>query len=438
MKKFLIVSKYLVSKYLKIFQYLTFFVLPLMTNSCTKAETQIAKYNKVVLGVDKLIESKFEPIRGKKVGLFTNFSGRTSEGLLSAEILANSNIIALEYIFTPEHGFFGESHAGEKVENAEVFGVQVISLYGSSRRPNIEILKKLDVVLVDIQDVGIRSYTFLSSVNYMLAACAEAGVPAIILDRPNPIGGNVVDGSVTEKGAESFMSLIPVSYVHGLTLGEISIMMNREGWLRNTKNEVVKCNLSVIKMDGWRRSMRWEDCNLLWFPTSPQIPTSEAIYGAATLGIWGELSIWNIGIGTSLPFQYIGRPDLDKEAIFNEIKKFSANNEILLQLAHFKPFYGKFAKEDCRGFIFRFPKSDSYQPYTLGVKTILAIRKVHPELFRIDSIAKDRQAMFKKVTGGSALLDVMFNGKSDREVIAIAQKGLNDFSELRKKYFLYK
>jgi uncharacterized protein YbbC (DUF1343 family) len=427
-----------VNKFIKVLQYIALFLLLLITNSCTKADTQIPKQNKVVLGIDKLIKSNFEPIRGKKVGLFTNFSGRTNEGLLSAEILANSNIIALEYIFTPEHGFFGESHAGEKVENAEVFGVQVISLYGSSRRPDIEILKKLDVILIDIQDIGIRSYTFLSSVNYMLTACAEAGIPAIILDRPNPIGGNIVDGSVTEKGAETFMSLIPVSYIHGLTIGEISIMMNKEGWLKNTRNEIVKCNLSVIKMDDWKRSMRWEDCNLLWFPTSPQIPTSEAVYGAATLGIWGELSIWNIGIGTSLPFQYIGRPDFNKEAIFREIKKFSDNSEILLQFAHFKPFYGKFAKEDCRGFILRFPKCESCNPYTTGVKTILAIRKIHPELFRIDNVAQDKQVMFKKVTVGSTLLDVVFGGKSDSEVLAVAQKGLKDFSELRKKYFLYK
>jgi uncharacterized protein YbbC (DUF1343 family) len=344
----------------------------------------------------------------------------------------------LKCVFTPEHGFYGGSHAGEGVNNSEVFGVKMISLYGSTRRPKLDDLRELDVVLIDIQDIGIRSYTFLSSVNYMLTACAEAGIAAIVLDRPNPIGGNIVDGSVTEKGAEGFMSLLPVSYIHGLTLGEISIMMNEEGWLKNEKGEVYKCDLTVIEMDGWERSMRWEDCNLFWFPTSPQIPTPEAVYGAATLGIFGELSLLNIGIGTSLPFRYLGFPEMNEEAVFDEIKKFSNDKELLIQIAHFKPFYGKFSQQNCRGFIFLYPKTASYKPYTVGVQTILAIRKIHPELFRVENVLKDRREMFGKVTGGSTLFDAIFDMKDDAEVISIAQKGLKDFIELRKKYLMYR
>ena len=412
------------------------------TISCSKAEPRATqspvKYPKVALGVDKLIKSDFEAVKGKKVGLFTNFSGRTSAGVLTAEVLAKSKSVNLKYIFTPEHGFYGGSFAGEKIDNSEVFGIEVISLYGATRRPKLEDLRKLDVVLIDIQDIGIRSYTFLSSVNYMLAACAEAGTPAIVLDRPNPIGGNVVDGSVTEKGAENFMSLMPVSYIHGLTLGEISRMMNEEGWLKNARGETFKCDLTVITMDGWQRSMRWEDCNLLWFPTSPQIPTPEAVYGAATLGIFGELSILNIGIGTSLPFRYLGFPDMNENAVFNEIKKFSNDKELLIQIAHFKPFYGKFSQQYCRGFIFLYPKTDSYKPYTTGVQAILAIRKIHPELFNRNNVAENRREMFNKVTGYSALFDAIFDNKSDSEVIAIAQRGLKDFIEFRKKYLLYK
>ena len=428
----------------KIITTLFLLLVNIATIACSQAEESTKQIKnsqtatKVILGIDKLIQSNFAEIKGKNVGLFTNFSGRTNGGLLTAEILANSKAINLQCIFSPEHGFYGGSHAGECVNNSEVFGVRMISLYGATRRPKLEDVQKLDVVLIDIQDIGIRSYTFLSSVNYMLTACAEAGVPAIVLDRPNPIGGNTVDGSVTEKGAESFVSLLPVSYIHGLTLGEISIMMNEEGWLKNDNGEIQKCDLTVIKMDGWERNMRWEDCNLFWFPTSPQIPSPEAVYGAATLGIFGELSLFNIGIGTSLPFRYLGFPEMNELTVFEEINKFKNDDELLIQIAHFKPFYGKFSQQNCRGFIFLYPKTNSYKPYTTGVQTILAIRKVHPEMFDKSKIIENRKNMFEKVTGGSKLFDAIFDMKDDDEVITVAQKGLKEFIELRKKYLIYR
>ncbi|MDR0927113.1 MAG: DUF1343 domain-containing protein [Ignavibacteria bacterium] len=418
--------------------YKTFFLLllTLLSYGCSNADVPPYK-NKVTLGIDKLISSNFNQIKGKRVGLFTNYSGRTSSGKLTAEVLASSKSINLKYIFSPEHGFYGGSYAGESVQDDEIFGVELISLYGANRRPKLEHLQQLDVVLIDIQDIGIRSYTFLSSVNYMLTSCAEAGIPVIVLDRPNPIGGNVVDGMVTEKGQENFMSLIPVPYIHGLTLGEIVVMMNDEGWLKNASGVVQKCNLSVIEMSNWQRNMRWEDCNLLWFPTSPQIPSPEAVYGAATLGIFGELSILNIGIGTSLPFRYIGAPTMNEEFVYQEVRSFCKDDELLIQIAHFKPFYGKFSQQYCKGLLFSYPKCDRFAPFTTGVKTILAIRKVHPELFILDNVSKEKQEMFRKVTGSSILLSAIFGGKRDAEVVEIAQRGVNEYLELRKKYLRY-
>ncbi len=409
----------------------------LCTISCSYADSNSKLHSKVKLGVDKLISEKFSQIKNKKVGLFTNFSGRTSQGELTAEILSRQNSFQLKYLFSPEHGFFGESHAGEKIENNEVFGIPVISLYGASRRPDINILKQLDIVLIDIQDIGIRSYTFLSSVNYMLAACAEANTEVIILDRPNPIGGNIVDGNVTDPKYFSFLSLIPVSYVHGLTIGEISKMMNEEGWLKSTSGKSLKCNLSILQLEHWHRNMQWEDCGLLWFPTSPQIPTPDAVRGAAMLGIFGELSLFSIGIGTSLPFQYIGTPALKVEKIYKELE-LEKPNGILTQISHFKPFYGKFPNINCKGFIFKFYKSLEFRPYTSGIKTILAIRKTHPELFISELVDSARKEMFIKVTGCSELFNKIFHDGSDKEVIDAANCGLKDFLLLREKYLLYK
>jgi len=423
-------------KYIHRYHYALIFLLFLSTSSNLSCKEN-TPYKKVILGIDNLIASNYRQIQGKNVGILTNFSGRTNNGLLTAEILSQSKLFSLKTIFSPEHGFYGGSHAGDSVGSGEIFGVNFISLYGITRRPKLDDLKKLDIMLIDIQDIGIRSYTFLSSVNYMLTACGEVNIPVIVLDRPNPIGGNIVDGSVTEKHSECFMSLIPVSYIHGMTIGEISIMMNEEGWLKNADGVVQHCNLNVIKMDNWNRSMRWEDCNLIWFPTSPQIPTADAIYGAATLGIFGELSLFNIGIGTSLPFRYLGTPEINDSAVYKQIKFFSKDDEILIQIAHFKPFYGKFANKNCKGLIFCYPKSNSFEPYITGIRSILAIRKIHPEMFILDSLKQDRIEMFKKVTGGSSLLDALFDDTPDSKIIEIGRKGLVDYKILRKKYFLY-
>ena len=411
----------------------------LFSVSCSYADSssKINLHAKINLGIDKLISENFSSIKNKKVGLFTNFSGRTSQGELTAEILSKQTLFTLKYLFSPEHGFFGESHAGEKVSNQEVFGIPVISLYGDSRRPNVNLLKQLDVVLIDIQDIGIRSYTFLSSVNYMLSACAEANIEVIILDRPNPIGGDIVDGNVTDANHISFLSLIPVSYIHGLTLGEISTMMNEEGWLKTSNGKTVKCKLRILQMEGWRRNMSWEDCGLLWFPTSPQIPTTDAIRGAAMLGIFGELSIFSIGIGTSMPFQYLGTPALKTDLVYKEIKD-NKNDGVLIQISHFKPFYGKFPNVNCKGFIFKFYNSSEFRPYTSGIKTILAIRKIHPELFIPELIDTSRKKMFIKVTGCDDLFNKIFLGGSDEEVLEAANNGLKDFLKIRQKYLIYK
>lgn len=415
--------------------FILFFLITNFSYSCSYAKSK-DESQKIQLGIDNLIANNFADIKNKKVALFTNFSGRNVDGILTAEILSKQKGFTLKYFFSPEHGFYGENHAGEKVENNEVFGIPIISLYGSLRRPPLNILQELDVVLIDIQDIGIRSYTFLSSVNYMLTACAEAGIKAIVLDRPNPIGGNIVDGNITEKGCETFMSLIPVPYIHGLTLGEISLMMNEEGWLKNTEGKAMKCDVSVIKMSNWKRYMRWEDCDLLWFPTSPQIPTPDAIRGAAMFGIFGELSIFSIGIGTSMPFQYLGTPAMKVNKVYENINKHNFFGT-LIQVSHFKPFYGKFANTSCKGFIFKFPPSQNFAPYTTGIKIMLEVKKIHPELFMPEIVMESRRKMFEKVTGSNQLFNKIFSDATDEEILEVATQGLADFLIKREKYLLY-
>ena len=225
-------------------------------------------------------------------------------------------------ILVPEHGFYISVPAGSKVSDDSLFGVPVFSLYGIERSPGRKILSNCDVILIDVQDIGVRSYTYISTVYKVMEAAAKFSIPVIILDRPNPLGGMIVDGNTIDKGRESFVGIVPISYIHGMTIGELAMMINQEGWLPIGKSKMpLKCDLSIIEMKGWSRWMAWEDCGMLWFPTSPHVPTVNAIRGLAVLGIFGELGIINIGIGTTLPFQYIGMPGFKVKKVIEALSR---------------------------------------------------------------------------------------------------------------------
>jgi uncharacterized protein YbbC (DUF1343 family) len=393
--------------------------------------------SKILLGVDVLIQKHFTDIAGKKVALLTNHAGRTNNSELTAEIFAQSDKFDLVSIFTPEHGFYTTTPAGEAVSNTTLFGKPVYSLYGSNRRPLKWQLSSCDVVVVDVQDIGVRSYTYISTVYNMIDACAEYGKQVIILDRPNPIGGLIVDGGTVEKGKESFIGIIPISYVHGCTIGELAMMINGEGWLPEGKDgKPRKCDLRVIKMIDWQRWMAWSDTGLQWFPTSPHIPTVDALRGAAMLGVFGELGTISIGIGTTLPFQYVGNQNFDIEKVKNDIPNLKYAG-VDLHPIEYKPFYGKGSGNNLSGFLIKFPLDNSFRPYTTGFKIMLAIKRTHPEIFNRRWISDNAEQMFTKATGNGKLLDALVTGKSDFYVLSLANDGLEEFLEIRAKYLLY-
>jgi uncharacterized protein YbbC (DUF1343 family) len=389
------------------------------------------KAENFALGIDVLEQSGFEILKGKKVALLTNHSGRNSEGISTVEILKNSDSVELSALFTPEHGFYTTVPAGKAVSDEKIFGVSAYSLYGLTKSPPASLLEKFDVVVVDIQDIGVRSYTYISTVFKTMKACAENGKPIIILDRPNPLGGLIFDGNTVEPGMESFVGIIPVSYIHGCTIGELAEMISGEGWLGG-----LDCDLTVVKMNGWHRHMMWEDTGLTWYPTSPHIPTVNSVRGIAALGIFGELGIISIGIGTTLPFQYLGSPDL-KTFEVQEILDSNYFQGLQLVPTRFHPFYGMYSGKYSNGWQLQFPLDAGFRPYTSGIRIFLALRKVHPELLKSQNISSKSRNMFEKVTGSKELADAILTGKSDEEILRLANKGLAEFAALRKKYLLY-
>jgi len=389
--------------------------------------------NRLKLGIDVLLEQDFDIVKNKKILLLTNYTGRNSEGILTVEILkANlkENILGL---LTPEHGFFSAIPAGKSVPNDTLFGLPVYSLYGNIKMPNKKILTDCDAIIIDIQDIGIRSYTYISTIIKTLETAIDNNIEVIILDRPNPLGGEIVDGNVVEKEYESFVSCLPIPYIHGCTIAELAFIANEEGWINKNK----KANLRIVKMKNWYRWMVWEDTKLSWYPTSPNIPTIDAVRGAATLGAFGELGIFSIGIGTSLPFQYIGSPYFDYEKILNNIDITKLKGLKLIPIQYY-PFFGMYKDKICNGFLLKFEPDNNFKPYTFGFFIALAIKKVYPEVFNEKRISENAKNMFIKVTGNNLIFNYLFDSNSyEKKLVKILNKGLNEFLSLRKKYLLY-
>ncbi len=385
-----------------------------------------AQQVKVKLGIDLVVDNDFEIFRGKRIAILSNNAGRSSKKKLTVELFANSNKCKLVSVFAPEHGFKTWVQAGQKVKDDSLFGIPVYSLYGENRRPRKFQLHNIDMVVIDLQDIGIRSYTYISSMYNMMDACAEWGIPVVVLDRPNPISGLVVDGNVLDSGLKSFVGIIPVTYIHGMTIGELAQMINEEGWLpKDYFGNPRKCNLSIIAMENWERWMVWEDTGLSWTPTSPNIPTPNAVRGCAMMGIFGELGLFPISLGVKLPFQYFGSIDFDNiQSIIDSIK---------LPGVILEPVF----RSKTTGISIKFEYNLAFAPYTAGIKLFLAVKKIQPNLFNPKEVSSSRKRMFMKVIGSKKLFDALFSNMPEDDVIKIASHGLEEFKKLRQKYLIY-
>ena len=257
---------------------------------------------KIKLGIEVLAENNFDLLQGKKVALVTNPSGVDSKLISTIDILYKANGFELIALFGPEHGIRGNVEGGDKIDNSidAVTGLPIYSLYGKNRKPDKEMLRDIDIIVYDIQDIGCRSYTYISTLGKIIESAVDYNIKIVVLDRPNPLGGNRIEGNIVEDGFYSFISQYPIPYVYGLTVGELAVLINKEGMLSNG----VLGNLEVVKMEGWKREYSFEDTGLLWVPTSPHIPHNYSPFFYVMSGIVGELrDVISIGVGYTLPFQ---------------------------------------------------------------------------------------------------------------------------------------
>lgn len=394
-------------------------------------------------GIDVLREEGFAALSGKRIGLITNYTARTRDLKPTAEVLAAAEQVRLASIMTPEHGFWAAVRAGDAVADSTaplLPGIRQWSLYGATRRPTKQMLDSLDAVVFDLQDIGVRSYTYLSTLYNAMDACAEYGVPLYVLDRPNPLGGSVVDGNVLDTALRSFVGIVPVPYIHGCTFGELAGMINDGGWLPidPVSKAPRKCDLRVVAMQNWERWMTWEDTDFRWIPTSPNIPTVDAIRGCAALGIFGEIGLYSIGIGTALPFQYLGAPDVDLSLLTSVLGRYRWPGMIAVP-TEYAPFFGKYGNEACRGILLSFPIDIDFKPYSAGWDLILAMRAVQPQKFTKEGLKEigQKSTMFAKVTGSNTVLEMLMNGAPDPVIRETVRRGVAEFVSFREQYLLY-
>lgn len=387
------------------------------------------------LGIDNLVETNFEILRNKNIGLLTNSACRTSTLLPTPEAFLRTKNCTLTVLFTPEHGYYAGIPAGEYVADDSLWNIPAFSLYGKNRRPTEAMLAHCDIVVADIQDIGIRSYTFISTLLQVMDACAEYGKPLYVLDRPNPLGGILIDGNIPET--LSFVCALPVPYIHGCTIGELATMANNEGWLgKNSDGKSRRCSLTVVKMKRWTRTMVWEKTGLPFIPTSPNIISPETIRCAAITGILGELSVVSIGIGTAMPFRWCGMPDIAADTLLSAlaIKK---NDSIIAVSSAFYPQFGKFAKTRCYGILFHCPPSHSVPYFSRGLELCRALRDVYPAAFDKNTLQPSNREMFGKVLGSKKLAEALLSGDITT-VKQLSSFGIDEYRRMREKYLLYK
>ena len=405
----------------------------------TSAQTPASSRVVVKPGVEVLRERGFAGLEGRRVGLVTNPSGVDRHLRSTIDILFEAPEVNLVALYGPEHGVRGDVYAGGKVEDTkdETTGLPVFSLYGATRKPTPEMLEGIDVMVYDIQDVGVRSYTFISTLGLVMEACAAKGIEVMVLDRPNPLGGNKIEGCYVEQPFNSFVSQYRIPYVYGLTVGELAVMINEEGLNRGQKGDQdpVKCKLTVVPMEGWTRDMLYEDTGLPWVLPSPNIPFKESPIYYASSGICGELyGFMNIGIGYTLPFQLFGALWLDPEKLKEKLESYELPG-ISFRTIWYKPYFGSLSGKLVKGLQFFFTDYEKARLTDTQFYVMQAVAELYPDKKAFE--VANGIGLFDKVCGTDYVRKEFITRYKVADIIEYWRKDEDKFRELSRQYHLY-
>ncbi len=408
--------------------------LPMIEPSVSHSKTPS---HSVSTGAEVLAASGFAALSGKRVGLITNQTG-IANGEHLADLLSRAPNLKLTAIFAPEHGIRGAVEAGAKVgDDVDAkTGVPVFSLYGASRKPTQHMLRDIDVLVFDIQDIGARFYTYISTMGLAMQAAAAARIPFVVLDRPNPLGGEYVSGFVLDPKLRSFVGQYPIPIVHGLTVGELARLIKGEKWLEG----IGDLDLAVVQMQGWQRPMRWPAIGRPWIATSPNIPSFESALAYPGIGIVGETLV-NEGRGTPAPFTLFGAPWIDAArmaARLNALRlpgvRFAAESYTPHSIAGVasRP---RFEGETISGVRIVVTDVALFEPLEVGMHVLAALvaearSRGAPRLFR-------NLAMFHAIAGTKRLHQMLTGGSDGAAIIAAWQTEVAQFRARRAPYLIY-
>ncbi len=393
-----------------------------------------AQSEKVLTGADLLISENMDLIKGKSLGIVTNHTAILSDGTHLVDSLVKLQGVHIAALFGPEHGIRGNAANGAVINDSmdPQTGIKVISLYGQTRKPTKEMLQGIDVLIYDIQDVGVRFYTFISTLYYVMEAAAENNIPVIVLDRPDPINGNYVAGPVRDDSLRSFVGIVTIPIAYGLTAGELAMLYNGEGMLEGG----VKADLHVIKMKNWKRSSYYDETGLPWVKPSPNIP-----YIETTIAYPGTCLIEGTNVsegrGTMNPFLQIGAPYIKSDELIAKMKALGIEGAQLDTISYIpKEIPGmatnpKYENELCHGVKIKVTDRNSFNSVDFGIKLIYALHQLYPNEFTI------RESGYERLLGDIEGAEKIMTGKTPQEIESSWNTKLENFKKIRTKYIIY-
>lgn len=387
----------------------------------------------VTLGVEQLIASPPGWLKGKRLGLLCNQSSTDRHFRNSRDLIQQALPDQLTCLFTPQHGFYSEKQdnmvESEHMKDS-VTRLPIYSLYSNSRRPSGEMFDLLDVLLIDLVDVGTRVYTFLYTMAYCMEAAAEWQKKVVVLDRPNPLGGVAVEGNLLKEDCRSFVGLYPIPMRHGLTFGELALMINNEFG--------INADIEVIPMQGWRRSLYFDDTALDWVFPSPNMPTPATALVYPGQVIWEGTNV-SEGRGTCLPFELVGAPFIDPDEVLDRLDSTPLPG-CFLRPVLFEPTANKWEGQACKGFHLHVTDKSAFLPYRTSLALLQAVMGLYPDAFQYKTPPYEyeyERLPMDLILGDKALRHALEQGMDLLEIGKGWGKELEGFEKQRRQYFLY-
>ena len=386
---------------------------------------------KVQTGIEVLRADGFKLLEGKRVGLTTNPTGVDSNLKSTIDILWEAENVNLVALYGPEHGVRGNVHAGDVVDNEvdKKTGLKMYSLYGKTKKPNKEMMDEIDVMVYDIQDNGCRSYTYISTMGMLMEACIEHDKELIVLDRPNPLGGEKIEGCLVEDGYISFVSQFKIPYLYGQTPGELALYLNATDYEN-------KCNLTVVKMEGWTRNMTWDETGLEWVVASPHVPHGQSAIFYPVTGIFGEFGYISIGVGYTLPFEVMGAPWISADTLAEAMNALQLPG-LEFRPIYYKPYYSTFKGELCQGVQIHILDYEKARLSEVQFLVVQELMRLWPEKDWFQLCNQKRFGMFDKVCGTNKIREMFGKRYLWEDIREYWYKDVEAYREASSKYYLY-